>query len=137
MKTLGVSTVVAVIVLLTGSAGAAVVSIGTLRGSTQISFGCPGPVNGSGPGCNPWHTYPSARFSVSRRATGGGAVPDTAVVVTSNLSGRFSLQLSPGSYLVTPLPGGNTHGGRRLTVRVRAGAATTMLVRFVGFPQME
>jgi hypothetical protein len=137
MKRLSVSTLVAVIVLLTGQPGQAAASTGTLRGTTQISFGCPGPVNDSGPACNPWHTYPSARFSVSRRTTGGLPVPGTAVLVISNLNGRFSLRLSPGTYLVTPLPGGNTHGGRRLTVQVRPGAATTILVHFVGFPQME
>ena len=137
MKALGVSTLVALIVLLAGPAGAAVDSTGTLKGTTQISFGCPGPARDSGPVCNPWRTYPSARFSISRRSTAGLPVPNTAVVVTSSPTGRFSLRLSPGSYLVTPLPGGKTHGGPRLIVRVRAGAATTVLVRFVGVPQME
>ena len=137
MKALGVSTLVAVIVLLAGPAGAAVDSTGTFRGTTQISFGCPGPVRDSGPVCNPWRTYPSARFSISRRSTVGLPVPGTAVVVTSNPNGRFSLRLSAGRYLVTPLPGGKTRGGPQLTVRVRAGAETTMLIRFVGVPQME
>ena len=137
MKALGVSTLVAVIVLLAGPAGAAVESTGTLRGTTQISFGCPGPVRDSGPVCNPWRTYPSARFSISRRSTVGLPVPDTAVVVTSNPNGRFSLRLSAGRYLVTPLPGRKTRGGPQLTVRVRAGAETTVLIRFVGVPQME
>jgi hypothetical protein len=137
MKTLGVSTLVAAIVLLAGPAGAAVESTGTLNGTTQISFGCPGPVRDSGPVCNPWRTYPSARFSISRRSTVGIPVPNTAVVVTSSPTGRFSLRVAAGRYLVTPLPGGKTHGGARLTVRVRAGAETTVLVRFVGVPQME
>ncbi|HST17352.1 MAG TPA: hypothetical protein VLK36_06760 [Gaiellaceae bacterium] len=136
MKALGVATLVAVIAL-TGSADAAVESTATLKGATQISFGCPGPVSDSGPACYPWHPYPSARFAISRRTTAGLPVPNTAVVVTSNQNGRFSLRLSPGSYRVTPLPGRNTHGGPPLTVRLRAGAATTVLVRFVGFPQME
>jgi hypothetical protein len=137
MKALGVSTLAAATILLTGSAGAAVDSTGILAGATQISFGCPGPVSDSGTGCNPWHSSPSARFSISRRARGGLPLSNTRMVVTSRLDGRFSLRLSPGSYLVTPLPGRNTHGGPRLTVRVRAGSVTTLLVRFVGFPQME
>ena len=136
MKVLGVSTLAAATILLTGSAGAAVDANGTLAGTTQISFGCPGPVSDSRTGCNPWHSYPSGRFSISHRTTGG--LPfSTPVVVASKANGRFSLRLSPGSYLVTPLPGRNTHGGPRLTVRVRAGSVTTILVRFVGFPQME
>jgi len=137
MKGLGVSTLVAAIVLLAGPAGAAVDSTGTLRGTTQISFGCPGPIRDSGPVCNPWRTYPSAHFSIARRSTSGQPVPGSTVVVTSNLNGRFSLRLSPGRYLVTPLPGGKTRGGPRLIVRVSAGAETTVLVRFVGVPQME
>ena len=137
MNALGVSTLAAAAILLTGSAGAAVKSTGTLAGTTQISFGCPGPVKDSGTGCNPWHSYPFARFSIVHRAQGGLPFSNTPVVATSRPDGRFSLRLSPGSYLVTPLPGRNTHGGPRLTVRVRAGSVTTMLVRFVGFPQME
>jgi hypothetical protein len=47
------------------------------------------------------------------------------------------LRLDAGSYLVTPLPQHNTHGGPRLSLRVDAGATTRVLVRFLGFPQME
>ncbi len=138
MKVLGVfSTLATATILLAGAAGAAVDSTGTLAGTTQISFGCPGPVSDSGTGCNPWHSFPSGRFSISHRRTGGLPFSNTPVAVTSGANGRFSLRLSPGSYLVTPLPGRNTHGGPRLTVRVRAGSVTTMLVRFVGFPQMQ
>ncbi len=109
---------------------------GVLRGTTQISFGCPGPVSPAGPSCKPWHSFPRARFSISRRSTNGVPVPGTAVVVTSNAQGHFSVRLDVGLYLVTPLQQRNTHGGKRLTVRVRAGNATTALVRFLGYPQM-
>ena len=63
-------------------------------------------------------------------------MPGTAVVVTSNTNGRFSRRLGTGVYFLTPLPQHSTHGGKRLTVRVRAGAVTTALVRFLGYPQM-
>ena len=114
------------------AAGSQAASSGILRGTTQISFGCPGPVDPSGPGCNPWHALPHGRFSVARRAS---TVP--AVVVTSGADAHFRLRVEAGTYVVTPLPGRSTHGGPRLVVRVRAGAATTVLVRFDGYPQME
>jgi hypothetical protein len=137
MKGLAMTAVLAVTALCAGATGAAVQATGTLSGTTQISFGCPGPVNPDGPNCNPWHAFPEARFSVSRRSTDGTPVPGTAVVVTSNDRAHFSLRLAAGTYLITPLPQRNTHGGPRLTARVHAGASTTVLVRFVGFPQME
>jgi hypothetical protein len=137
MKAMFVATAVAVAGLATGVSGAAVEASGTLKGTTQISFGCPGPVSASGAQCNPWHSFPFARFSISRRSTGGVPVPGTAVVVTSNAHATFSLRLDAGSYLITPLPQHNTHGGPRLTVRVRAAATTSALVRFLGYPQME
>jgi hypothetical protein len=137
MKRMTVATVLAVGALPTGGAGAAIEVTGTLSGTTQISFGCPGPVNPDGPTCHPWHAYPNARFSVSRRSTAGTPVPGTAVVVTSNGHAHFSVRLRAGAYLITPLPQHNTRGGPRLSVRVLAGASTTALVRFVGYPQME
>jgi hypothetical protein len=137
MKAMVVATILTVAGLATGVSGAAVDATGTLKATTQISFGCPGPVSASGVQCNPWHLFPFARFSISRRSTGGVPVPGTAVVVTSNARASFSLRLDAGSYLVTPLPQHNTHGGPRLSLRVDAGATTRVLVRFLGFPQME
>lgn len=137
MKTLAGATVLAVAVLSAGTSVAAVRAPGTLAGATQISFGCPGPVNPSGPTCHPWHAFPHARFSISRRSTDGNPVPGTAVVVTSDAQARFTVRLDGGSYVITPLPQHNTHGGARLVVRVRADATTTALVRFIGYPQME
>lgn len=129
--------VFAVAVLPAGSSRAATRASGVLSGSTQISFGCPGPVNPDGPPtCHPWHAYPNAKFSVARRSTTGAPLPATAVVVTSNGQARFSVRLAAGSYVITPLAQRNTRGGRRLIVRIRAGTRTTALVRFVGFPQM-
>lgn len=136
MKAIALAAVVAAAGLATGASGAAVGTTGILSGTTQISFGCPGPVSLTGPACNPWHDFPSARFSISRRSTTGTPVPGTAVVVTSNAQAKFRVRLGVGTYLVTPLPQHNTHGGPRLTLRVRAGAVTTALVRFVGYPRM-
>ena len=137
MRGIAVATVLALAVLPAGASVAAVQATGVLDGTTQISFGCPGPANPDGPTCNPWRAFPNAKFSVARRATTGAPVPATAVVVTSNAHARFSLRLDPGTYIVTPLPQHNTRGGLRITVRVRAGLTTTALVRFVGYPQME
>jgi hypothetical protein len=116
--------------------GAANGPTGTLRGSTQISFGCPGPISPTVSACHPWRPFPGARFSVARRSASGAPVPGTAIVVTSTAQARFSLRLGVGSYLVTPLPQRSTRGGARLAVRVREGAVTLALVRFLGFPQM-
>jgi hypothetical protein len=126
----------AVAAVLSGVAGAATGSMGTFRGTTQISFGCPGPVRESGPSCKPWRPFPSARFSISLRSTNGTPAPGTAVVVTSNRDARFNVRLDAGTYVVTPLPQHNTRGGTRLIVRVQAGTVTTALVRFLGYPQM-
>jgi hypothetical protein len=106
-------------------------AVGTLAGVTQISFGCPGPVAaGAGP-CERWHAFGPARFTVST-LTGGHST-----VVVSDGHGRFDVHLLPGSYRVTPLPQRNTRGGATLAVRVRAGAVTKVVVRFLGFPRME
>jgi hypothetical protein len=115
---------------------AAIRATGTLTGTTQITFGCPGPVSPTGP-CYPWHAFPNARFSIARRAADGSPVPATAVLARSNAHARFSIRLAAGLYVITPLPQRNTHGGARIVVRVRAGLATTTRVRFQGFPLME
>ena len=136
MKPIALAALVITAGLVSGASGATVGTTGVLAGTTQISFGCPGPVSLAGPKCNPWHDFPSARFSVARRSADGTPVPGTAVVVTSNANATFRMRFGVGSYLVTPLPQHNTHGGPRLTLRVRAGAVTTALVRFVGYPRM-
>ena len=130
MKMIAVAAVVAIAGLASTTSRSAVRATGVLRGTTQISFGCPGPT--TEPPCNPWHPFPLARFTVARAAT-----PARTIVVRSNANARFSVRLATGTYLVTPLRQGNARGGPRLTVRLRAGLATTVLVRFVGFPQME
>lgn len=138
MRGIAVAAVLALAAPSAGASGAATHATGTLSGTTQISFGCPGPVNPDGPPtCKPWHAYPNAKFSVARRSTTGAPIPATAVVVTSNARGHFSVRRAVGSYIITPLAQHNTHGGPRLTVRVRAGMTTTVLVRFAGYPRME
>jgi hypothetical protein len=118
-------------------ANPAVTASGSLAGKTQISFGCPGPVSEGTPGCNPWRPYAHARFSLAQRSADGGPIPGTRRTLTSNAGGRFSLRVSVGTYLITPLPQRHTHGGKRVVIQVRAGESTTTLVRFIGFPQME
>ena len=115
-----------------GIAAPAPEAAGLLTGETQISFGCPGPVREGVPGCNPWHPLRRARFAV---APSDG---DTPLVVVSTASGRFSVSLPAGHYVVTPLaqPAQHTNGGKRLIVQVRAGRTTRILVRFEGYPRM-
>jgi hypothetical protein len=114
-----------------GSAGSAPTADGVLTGTTQISFGCPGPVREGEPSCHPWRPFAHALFSV---AAGRG----TTRLVRSDAQGHFSVRLPAGGYTVTPLPQPALHtlGGPRLTVRIRAGATTRVLVRFEGFPKM-
>ena len=84
------------------------------------------------PGCNPWHPLRRARFAV---AASSGYTP---LVVVSTASGRFSVSLPAGHYVVTPLaqPARHTNGGKRLIVQVRSGRTTRILVRFEGYPRM-
>lgn len=106
---------------------------GRLAGMTQISFGCPGPA--TEPPCNPWRPFAHARFSLVQRSPEGGPKPGTRRTVISDAHARFSLRVPVGSYIITPLPQGHTHGGKRLVVLIRADVTTTVLVRFIG-PQM-
>lgn len=120
-----------------GVANPAVTASGRLTGKTQISFGCPGPVQEGTPGCNPWRPFAHARFSLAQRSASGNPVPGTRRTVTSDAHGQFQLLLPAGAYVVTPLPQQHTHGGERRNVQVRPGKSTTVLLRFAGFPQME
>ena len=120
-----------------GVANPAVTASGRLTGKTQISFGCPGPAREGTPGCNPWRPFAHARFSLGQLSASGNPIPGTRRTVTSDAHGRFQLLLSAGTYVITPLPQRNTHGGKRLNVQVRAGESATVLVRFAGFPRME
>jgi hypothetical protein len=114
-----------------GPAGPSRTAGGLLTGTTQISFGCPGPVREGTPSCHPWHPLAHARFSV---VAGAGKTR----LVRSDAQGHFALRLPAGRYVVTPLaqPGLHTLGGPHLAVRIRAGETTRILVRFEGFPQM-
>jgi hypothetical protein len=104
---------------------------GRLAGRTQISFGCPGPVQ-PGESCERWSTFPNARFSLTRI---GPAMPAPRIV-RSTARGSFSLALAPGSYRIVPLPQAHTRGGPTLTVVISRGATAWRLVRFEGYPQM-
>jgi hypothetical protein len=118
-------------------ANPAVTASGRLTGTTLISFGCPGPVREGTPGCNPWHLFAHARFSLGQLSASGNPIPGSRRTVTSDGHGRFQLLLPAGAYVITPLPQRNTYGGKRLNVQVRAGESATVLVRFAGFPRME
>lgn len=120
-----------------GVANPAVVASGRLTGNTQISFGCPGPVQEGTPGCNPWRPFAHASFSLAQGSASGDPIAGSRRAVTSDAHGQFRLLLRAGAYVITPLPQRNTHGGKRLNVQVRAGESTAVLVRFAGFPQME
>jgi hypothetical protein len=118
-----------------GVANPAATASGRLAGTTQISFGCPGPA--TEPPCNPWRPFAHARFSLEQRPADGGLKPATRRTVISDARARFSLRLPVGSYIITPLRQSHTHGGKRLVIQVRAGVSTAAVVRFIGFPQME
>ncbi len=109
---------------------------GRLSGSTQISFGCPGPVREGTPSCHPWRPYGHARFYVSRSTATGKSVPGSRRLVASDALGRFALRLPAGAYVVVPLPQAHTSGGAWVRARVRAGETTRILIRFEGFPKM-
>jgi len=108
---------------------------GRLTGLTQITYGCPGPQR-VGQQCERWLTFARARFAVARNGADGKPIPTTRRAVVSDRNGHFSLVLAAGSYTITPLAQAHTNGGRPLTARVRAGQATRITVRFLGYPMM-
>jgi hypothetical protein len=110
-------------------AGTAGQSQGRLSGSTQISYGCPGPQREGVP-CEHWSSFARARFRLTTLSSGD------ARIVTSDWRGRFTLVLTVGRYRVTPLRQAHTTGGTPLTVTIRAAATTWTRVRFQGFPRM-
>ena len=128
------------LVVLALTAGAAASGVhasvgGRLAGVTQITFGCPGPIREGAPPCEHWSRFPHARFSITR-LRGNVPVPGTDRRVSSDSRGRFTLQLVPGRYRLTPLPQPHTNGGTPVTVAVRTGQTTWTLVRFQGYPRM-
>jgi hypothetical protein len=118
-----------------GAASAAVACTpgsGRLVGQTQISFGCPGPVGA----CDPWRAFPGARFTIRRAGPTGEPLPQIVRRVVSDAQAHFIVRLAAGRYVITPVAQLHTHGGSSLTVRVRPGGVTSILVRFQGYPQM-
>jgi hypothetical protein len=83
-----------------GVANPAVEVSGQLAGRTQISFGCPGPVQEETPGCNPWRAFAHARFSLARRSASGHPISGTRRIVTSDARGRFALCLCAATGLM-------------------------------------
>lgn len=121
-----------------GVAGPTPTTSGWLAGQTQISFGCPGPAREGEPSCQPWHTFPHARFSVAQRRPAGAPPPGLSRVVVSDGTGQFQIRLATGTYTITPLaqPQRHTRGGTPLTVQVHPHTVTRIPVRFIGFPMM-
>jgi hypothetical protein len=109
---------------------------GLLVGQTQISYGCPGPARVGQPSCESWHPFPHARFGIRQVGPTGRPLPQVIRVVVSDRLGRFAVRLSSGDYQVTPAVQDHTTGGRRLTIHIRSGQTTRILVRFNGFPRM-
>ena len=108
---------------------ASLLAAGVLAVTTQISFGCPGPVRADQPQCESWHAFPHAQFSVGRPGA-------AARVYESDAAGTLRLRLPAGVYVLTPVRQVHTLGGTSVRVRVRAGGVTAALLRFVGFPRM-
>ena len=88
------------------------------------------------PACAPWHSFPHARFTITRRDAAGALIPATKRLVNSDDHGRFNLSLAAGRYQLTPLPQAHTRGGNPTSVTIKPGRTTRTLVRFEGYPQM-
>jgi hypothetical protein len=110
---------------------------GLLVGQTDISYGCPGPARIGQQPCERWQSFPHARFRLRQIGPRGRPLPPQIIrVVVSDRLGHFSVRLSQGDYRVTPLVQAHTSGGRKLTVHIRSGHTTRILVRFLGIPRM-
>jgi hypothetical protein len=109
---------------------------GLLVGLTQVSYGCPGPARVGRPSCESWHPFPHGRFGIRQIGPKGQPLPQIIRVVVSDPRARFSIRLSTGDYQLTPLVQTHTSGGRKLTVHIRTGHTTRVLVRFLGVPRM-
>jgi hypothetical protein len=118
------------------SAGTASPQRGWISGLTQISFGCPGPVREGAPPCEHWSRFAHARFSIVRLSARDEPRAGSRETIVSDSHGRFRVAVPSGRYLVTPLPQPHTRGGTPIHLRVRAGTASWVLVRFHGVPQM-
>jgi hypothetical protein len=119
-----------------GAASSTAPRPGSLVGQTQISFGCPGPIPIGQPSCHPWHPLPHAGFTIRRVGPTGRPLSQVVRLVVSDSKARFAVRLVAGSYIVTPLAQPHTQGGSSLTVHVRPGRVTRVLVRYRGYPQM-
>jgi hypothetical protein len=119
-----------------GAASSMAPGSGSLVGQTQISFGCPGPVRVGQPSCHPWHPFPHARFTIQRAGPTGQPLPPIVRLIVSDAKAHFVVRLGAGSYIITPLAQRPTHGGRSLTVHIRPGRLTSVLVRYQGYPQI-
>lgn len=130
------------IVAATLVAGAAVGDVaassqpGRISGVTQISFGCPGPVQEGAPPCERWTRFPHARFEIARLAADDRPIQGTQKIISSGDRGQFTVVVPSGRYLLRPLPQEHTRGGAPIRVAVQRARTSWALVRFRGYPQM-
>jgi hypothetical protein len=122
----------------TGLASSARSAGGLLTGTTQISFGCPGPVREGGTLVLPLAPARARPLLGRSQPSGRQPSPQHSPFVLSDAQGRFALRLPAGRYIVSPLPQPrlHTYGGLRLIVQIHAPETTRILVRFEGFPRM-
>ena len=98
-----------------------------LAGKTEISIGCPAERPGSS--CQPTRPLPNAHISITK-ITPRGQPDRHARIVIANAQALFSVALAPGAYVITPLAQSRTPEGPKLTVRVRAGHTTHVVISF-------
>jgi hypothetical protein len=106
-----------------------------LVGRTLITYGCPGPAR-IGIACPRWLSFPHARLAIRQIGPSGKPLLQIVRLVLSDTNGRFSLRLTSGDYLITPLPGQHTRGGKNITAHIAAGSTTRITVRYLGYPEM-
>ena len=108
---------------------------GMLVGRTLITYGCPGPAR-LGIACPRWSLFPHARMAIRQIGPSGRPLPQTVRLIVSDADAHFSVRLSSGDYLITPLPGQHTRGGKNITTHITADSTTRISVRYLGYPQM-
>ncbi len=80
--------------------------------------------------CSPWKLFPHAQFTLTRLTARGEQLSGTRRTVRSDADAEFRVVLRPGTYLVKPVRGLATKGGRSFRVHVSAGATARITVRF-------
>ena len=74
-----------------------------------------------------FYTTPEHSFTSGRRAPLAG----TTRTLESNARAHFHFRLHAGTYLIKPIAGTTTKGGRPLNVHVKADTNSTITIRFI------